>query len=378
MPKYVIKLFSLFIMCSLVIYPLTPAFSTDIDNYYDQQKNLNSQINSTKSVLNQKEKQRKVTLNELYSLNRNIEKANDEISTIENKLKISEKNIATAKEEIVEKQAEVDERTAILEDRLREIYMQGDVNILEVLFQSTSISDFLTRFELLKRIAKNDSSLLSVLETERVALDDKKAKLEAQKRELTSLKSSQEKKKNQLQIASADRKELVKRIEKEKSAVEKALNDLENQSKWLESEIMRLQSKGGTKPGKLLWPTPGYYRISSPYGYRIHPITKTRRFHTGVDIPAPYGSKALAGANGKVIFTGWKGAYGNTIIVDHGGGMASMYPHLSGYLVKVGDQVTQGQAIGKIGTSGWSTGAHIHYEVRINGKHTNPIPYMQK
>jgi murein DD-endopeptidase MepM/ murein hydrolase activator NlpD len=374
----ILILVNIILICSLTFNIVLPASSSELDTFYRQQEQIDKKIKETESKIKQKEQEKQKTLSELQSLNRSMEKTTDEIETLENKLVIAEKYIANTQKDINLKEEELSERTKILENRLRQIYQQGDVNFLEVLFQSTSLTDFLTRFELLKRIANNDTNLLAALEAERIVLEKQKTDLENKKQELLVLKNSREKKRQQLQIASARRQDLVKKIESQKEAYERMLDELEEQSKQIASEIRRLQSLGGVRPGWLQWPTPGYYRITSPYGWRFHPILKSRRFHTGVDIAAPYGSNAIAAANGKVIYTGWRGGYGHTIIVDHGGGMATMYPHLSKYLVKVGDYVKRNEPVGKIGTSGWSTGPHIHFEVRINGDHVNPMPYLRK
>jgi len=373
------KLFFTFLIISTFIFKLgAPVLASQLDQIYKQQEVIDNKIKDTENKIKQKEQEKRETLAELQSLNRSMEKTSSEIESLENKLVLAAKHINKTQEEIIVKEKEVSERTDVLEKRLRQIYRKGEVNFLEVLFQSTSISDFLTRFEYMKRLAKNDTSLLTELEKQREILENEKAQLENKKLELLAMKQARQKKHQQLQIASSRRESLVKKIEQQKESYEKMLDELEKQSQQIAAEIRKLQSAGGQRPGWLQWPTPGYYRITSPYGWRFHPILKSRRFHTGVDIAAPYGSNAIAAANGKVIYTGWRGGYGHTIIVDHGGGMATMYPHLSKYLVKVGDYVKRNQAVGKIGTSGWSTGPHIHFEVRINGDHVNPMPYLRK
>jgi len=369
----VILLISIFFIGSIL-----PVLGSELDEIYKQQEQIDKKIKETESMLKKKEQERQKTLAQLQSINTSIEKTNNEIEELENKLKIAEEYINDTQKEIDVKETELAERTEVFENRLRQIYQQGDVNILEVLFQATSINDLLTRFEFLKRLAKNDTDLLAVLEAERTILENKKAELENKKADLLALKSSRETKHQQLQIASARQKDLVKQIESQKETYEKMLDDLEEQSKIIADAIRKLQSAGGQRPGRLLWPTPGYSRITSPYGMRLHPILKTNRFHTGIDIAAPYGSNVISTANGKVIFAGWQGGYGNTIIVDHGGGMSTLHAHLSKFLVKAGDNVKANQPIGKIGTSGWSTGPHLHFEVRINGDHVSPMPYLRK
>lgn len=190
------------------------------------------------------------------------------------------------------------------------------------------------------------------------------------------MKESKETNKRTLQIASTRQKDLLSEVKSERNSLEQMLDEMEKESDKLAQELLKVASKGNFT-GTLLWPTPGYTRITSPYGWRIHPIQKTKKFHSGVDVAAPMGSKAIASAAGKVIFTGWRGAYGNTIVVDHGG-LTTMYPHLSAILVKTGQYVKQGEQIGKIGSTGWSTGPHIHIEVRVNGEAVDPMKYMKK
>jgi len=366
------------LICTLIFSTILPVIGSELDDIYKEQEKIDKQIKETESNINKKEKERQKTLAELRSINSSIEKTYNEIEDLENKLTVAENYIDDTQKEITLKEGELAERTEVFENRLRQIYQQGDVNMLEVLFQATSINDLLTRFEFLKRLASNDTDLLTILESERTTLENKKIDLENKKADLIALKTSRETKTQQLQIASARQKDVVKEIESQKESYQKMLNDLEQQSKLVAEAIRRMQSTGGVSPSWLQWPTPGQNRVTSSYGWRIHPINKNKSFHTGVDIASPYGSNIVASANGKVLLAGWQGAYGNTIIIDHGGGLSTMYAHQSKFLVKAGDTVKINQPIGKIGTSGWSTGPHIHYEVRVNGDHVNPMPYLRK
>ncbi|SMB96163.1 Murein DD-endopeptidase MepM and murein hydrolase activator NlpD, contain LysM domain [Desulfonispora thiosulfatigenes DSM 11270] len=220
--------------------------------------------------------------------------------------------------------------------------------------------------------------MLTTLEQERKILDTKKRKLEAVKKDIAYLKSSRESKKEELRMASINKQELVKVLDTEKKSYEQGLNDIEKQSRQITSQIQKLQSSSsGSKPSNMLWPTPGYTRITSPYGWRNHPILNSKRFHTGIDIAAPHGANAVAVASGKVIFVGWNGAYGNTVIIDHGGGISTLYAHLSSFIVSTGTQVSVNQSVARIGSTGWSTGPHLHFEVRNNGNHINPYSFLK-
>jgi murein DD-endopeptidase MepM/ murein hydrolase activator NlpD len=198
------------------------------------------------------------------------------------------------------------------------------------------------------------------------SLQDTRGELEASKESLSTVKD--------------DKKSLQNQLLSEKALAQKALEEEQQSNKEIEQMIkdyIASQNNGGSyEGGKFTWPTPGYTRITSAYGWRIHPVTKKRSMHTGIDIGASGGSRIVAVANGKVIYAAWYGAYGNCTIVDHGGGLTSMYGHQSKFGVKKGDIVLKGDTIGYVGTTGLSTGNHLHFEVRTQGNNTSPWPYL--
>lgn len=369
-----IKIISLLLLFSFVFF----SFADTLEDALKKQDELNSQIANAQKTITQKEAEQKKLRNELYSINTTLEKTNASLNEIKSSLTISEENIEKITQDIALKSEEVNERSELLKDRLTEIYIKGEVKFIDVLFEATSFSDFLSRYEMMKIIAKNDSKLLKSLEEEKISLDAAKAELESEKAKLLDLKTQRETRTNELSIASSRHKTVIASITKEKAYYESMLDELEAQSKVIEQQIRSLQGTGGVSPTSLNWPTPGYYRITSPYGWRIHPILKTKRLHTGIDLGVPYGKNVVAANSGKVIFAKYNGSYGNCIIIDHGGGMSTLYAHLSSYSVKTGDIVATGQKIAQIGTSGLSTGPHLHFEVRINGSHTNPEKYLRR
>ena len=177
-------------------------------------------------------------------------------------------------------------------------------------------------------------------------------------------------------------KNSLKSLNNDKIELEKLKSELEKEENELESEIEKIAAQSVVNgEGQVIssgsWPVPGHSRISSPYGYRIHPIFNTKKMHTGIDIPAPTGTPAVAIDSGKVIFSGTKGGYGNTVMIQHDDGKVTLYGHNSKLAVSVGQRVEKGQVVSKIGSTGNSTGPHLHFEVRINGKHVNPVPYIK-
>lgn len=372
--SFFIKVISIMLLFSFSFL----VFADNIDEAIKKQEELNSQINETQKALAAKEAEQKKIRSELNQITSTLEKTNASINEINSSLEVSEENIEKILDEIGLKEEELDERSELLKGRLKDIYVKGEVKFLDVLFRATSFSDFLSRYELMKIVAKNDKDLLTQMEAEKKELDEAKAALEEEKNKLIELRSQKEARTNELSIASSRHQEVITTINKDKKYYEAMLDELEAQSKIIEQEIRAIQGTGGTSPSSLNWPTPGYYRITSPYGYRKHPILGTNKLHTGIDIGVSYGKNVLAANSGTVIMAKYNGAYGYCVIIDHGGGLGSLYAHLSAFSVKVGDVVATGQKIAEVGTSGLSTGPHLHFEVRLNGAHTSPDNYLVK
>jgi murein DD-endopeptidase MepM/ murein hydrolase activator NlpD len=244
---------------------------------------------------------------------------------------------------------------------------------------ATDLKDFLTRYDLLNMIVEQDIALIESINQQKKTLELNKSELEVQKNELLYAQDSEKSKREELSDQKQDKKKILTSVQQEKAQYEKALKELEQTSKELETLIRRIQAgtsgeQQGT--GVFTWPAPGYSTITSPYGMRYHPILKYNKKHTGVDIGAPSGANIVAADSGTVIQTGWMGGYGQVVVIDHGGGISTLYAHMSTIIAANGASVTKGETIGKVGSTGWSTGPHLHFEVRINGVDTNPMSYI--
>ncbi len=228
-------------------------------------------------------------------------------------------------------------------------------------------------------IIEQDVDLIASINQDKQDLEMRKSDLEVKKKELENALKQQESMRAQLDEQKAEKKQILASVQNERAAFEKALQELEETSRQLEQMIRQLQggSSEALGTGVYTWPTPGFTTITSPYGMRYHPILKTRKMHTGVDIGAPMSATIVAADSGKVIHAGWMGGYGQVIVIDHGNGVSTLYAHQSAFLVGNGATVSKGQAIGKVGSTGWSTGPHLHFEVRINGSYTDPMPYIR-
>lgn len=274
----------------------------------------------------------------------------------------------------------------ILSKRLREIYMQGDLGYVLVLLGSQSFVDFLDYAHYLSIIVHQDYRLLTEVRQLRFELASQAQAAQETLIEMRKLRDDQEARVAQLSSIEQRRAELLSDVQSQRDSVSQYVTELEGSTAALEKKLYstiihrqrptRPSSSGRRNWGTGRYVTPAEGPITSPYGYRVHPIYGTMRFHSGVDIGAYYGSPILAADGGVVIEAGWIGGYGNTVMIDHGGGYTTLYGHSSQLYVHVGQIVSKGEPIAAVGSTGNSTGPHLHFEVRINGNPVDPLGFI--
>jgi len=373
------KWLSLAVLSTFFLVSILPVYADEIDDARNQLQDVGQKINAQQSKLNSAKKQENTIMGQIQSIEKNIIQKENEIKTLEDKIEYLQTNIAVTEENIELAEADLQEKNQQLSDRLVYIYEKGDLTYLEVLLSATDLKDFLTRYDLLNMIVEQDIALIESINQQKKTLELNKSELEVQKNELLYAQDSEKSKREELSDQKQDKKKILTSVQQEKAQYEKALKELEQTSKELETLIRRIQAgtsgeQQGT--GVFTWPAPGYSTITSPYGMRYHPILKYNKKHTGVDIGAPSGADIVAADSGTVIQTGWMGGYGQVVVIDHGGGISTLYAHMSTIIAANGASVTKGETIGKVGSTGWSTGPHLHFEVRINGVDTNPMSYI--
>lgn len=367
----------LVVTISLAISSFTALATTDSSNLNNKLNQNTKQQNTLNTQLKNNEKQQRNVSAELLKLEKAIEKAEVEVETLQRDILASEEKIKVIMNDLQNTEENIDDKKDLLGSRINVMYKNGNIGYLEVILGSKSFPELLTNLDMIKKIVEYDVELLNFLKEQRDKIEDKKIQLENQKKHLVNLKGSMEKKQQELQVSRGRQQRLRAELQQDKKELERQLDQLEKEANQLEAQLRKLQTNGAYVGGELQWPTPGYTRVSSPFGNRIHPILKTKRFHSGIDIAAPSGVKVVAAGAGTIAFSGTLGSYGRTIIVDHGGGIMTLYAHNSRLSVKEGDSVKKGQKVAEIGSTGLSTGPHLHFEVRKNGKYVDPIPYVK-
>ncbi len=314
-------------------------------------------------------------------LNREIDIVQTEIFEIDAIIEEADAEIAKKEEEIKAYEQDIEASDEAFKSVLRSMDEMSTGSYLELLLSSGSLSEFLAHVETINEITQYDMAMIDEMVRLKTGVEEAKAQIEAKKAEQEEARSIASDKEATLQTKLDAKEALTKELEADIEKYKKVYEEARRQEDALKASIAPELSKSSDTVkytgGVFCWPAPSYVRISSPYGYRIHPIYKTKKFHSGLDLAAPGGSNILAAADGVVKMAGWNGGYGNCVIVDHGGGVSTLYGHAQRLLVSKGQKVTKGQVIAKVGTTGASTGNHLHFEVLLNGRTTDPMPYLK-
>jgi len=367
---------------SLIIFILITvtsifSFANNATYYNKQLKENQVKQKGISSKLKQVKKKEEDIITKIQTLESKISKSEEEIKSLKAKISKTESEIGITLENLKVAEGNIEDKQDIMGDRINVMYRNGNIGYAEVLLNSKSVTELLTNLDIVKRIVAHDVELLKELKEQRDIIEKEKASLENQKRQLVNLKSGMEQEQKSLLASRGEQERLRQDLAKDKVALEKMLDQAKKEADALTNKLRSLQSGGAYVGGVLQWPVPGYTTINSYFGNRIHPILKVPKLHTGIDIKVPAGKDVVAAGNGKVVTSGTLGGYGKTVIIDHGGGIMTLYAHNSKLLVSEGSNVTKGQKIALVGSTGVSTGPHVHFEVRKNGQYVDPIPYVR-
>lgn len=354
------------------------AATSDLQKSQEELKKIQQELKKLTQEKRVKSNEQKTIVKRMDNIETNIQSLESEIGSLYDKIQGAERSVETAKTELTLAEKKITLKNSVLNARLRAMYKMGHIGYFDVLLGSSDFGDMMTRIDMLQKIYNQDTTLLKDMRNQRQQIAEKKSSLEKYANELKNLRTN-------LGIKQTALDKDLNALEVEKVELSKDLKALEQREDQLLEDSNRLtrlleKMKTTTKyvGGKMAWPTPGNYKVTSPYGYRIHPVYGTKKLHTGVDISAPRNAPVVAAQDGTVIMAEYYFGYGKTIMIDHGGGYVTLYGHNNALVASVGQKVTKGQQIAKVGSTGTSTGNHCHFEVRLKGKIIDPMPWITK
>ncbi|MBE9104553.1 peptidoglycan DD-metalloendopeptidase family protein [Nostoc cf. edaphicum LEGE 07299] len=367
---------------------LIPAHATStgsIDTLRQQQQQMNQQRQGVVGERDRLTNLQQEAQKHLTGLKQNLQTTDSYLQESESRLQLASQRLQQLETDLDVAERSYQERQIATVARLRYLQRSPASAGWAVLLESENISDFFSRRHQLKLVFQADQKILVKLNTQANSIDKQKTEVEQQKNEIGLIREQLLAQKADYQTQAQSQSELIQRLNSDRLALEAAQNQLERESKNLEvliqQKVAEAQGKTNSRTGIIIRGTgvmayPSDASTSSSFGWRVHPILGYRRFHAGLDFAASYGSKIRAADSGTVIFAGWYGGYGRAIIIDHGNGMTTLYGHSSELYVSEGQAVERGQAIAAVGSTGFSTGPHLHFEVRRSGTPVDPANYL--
>lgn len=359
---------------------------TKVKSLQDQMSKISSDMAKVKSDISSASRSVSDALEYKSQLDKELTLMIQKIDLQNEYIAALEESIASKEIEIIDKQSEYDQKYELFKERLRVTHEDGDASYLAMLFGAESLSDFLSRVDRIGTMLEYDNRIMNELKDDKIDLTDEKNALEEQKLEqeavaaqlaLDEAELSKKREENETYIDQLNRK--IANSQSEKANLQKQLEKVESEFEARIKELEEEEKKKNSKyiGGVMLWPVPTKYTtITSECGYRNSPLTGQLEYHNGVDIPVPYGTDIYAANDGTVVTATEHWSYGNYVMIDHGGGIYTLYAHNSKLCVKVGDKVKRGQVIAKAGSTGQSTGNHCHFSIRENGVWVNHRKYF--
>ena len=398
MRQYTFKTRLVAALLSGVVLCGTPAYiMAEDEDLTNQLDSIQQQVNQQNAAKADAETVIGSVSEQLRQIEEQLRQATTELGTIKEQRVAVENDITLNERQLAEAQKRLEGRESVFYKRVRDIYINGRLSYLDVVIGSKDFSDFANRLEVLKRIIDSDITLINEIKKERADIEAHKQKLEADRAKLVELEKSALAKQAEIEQKKAERNVVLQKAQNDRATAMQAIEELNASSAQVSAMLKErqaaraaaaaaaaaaAQSSGGQGAsdnwvqgtGQLGWPVSG--EITSPYGYRVHPIWGTTIYHSGIDIGVDEGTPVHAADGGVVVWSGWMGGYGYAVVIDHGNGLSTLYGHNSELAVDEGQSVAKGQVISYAGSTGNSTGPHVHFEVRVNGDPVDPMGYL--
>ena len=398
MRQYTFKTRLVAALLSGVVLCGTPAYiMAEDEDLTNQLDSIQQQVNQQNAAKADAETVIGSVSEQLRQIEEQLRQATAELGTIKEQRVAVENDITLNERQLAEAQKRLEGRESVFYKRVRDIYINGRLSYLDVVIGSKDFSDFANRLEVLKRIIDSDITLINEIKKERADIEAHKQKLEADRAKLVELEKAALAKQAEIEQKKAERNVVLQKAQNDRATAMQAIEELNASSAQVSAMLKErqaaraaaaaaaaaaTQSSGGQGAsdnwvqgtGQLGWPVSG--EITSPYGYRVHPIWGTTIYHSGIDIGVDEGTPVHAADGGVVVWSGWMGGYGYAVVIDHGNGLSTLYGHNSELAVDEGQSVAKGQVISYAGSTGNSTGPHVHFEVRVNGDPVDPMGYL--
>lgn len=366
-----------FLLIIVLLSSLT-VYADELNNYKDKNNELRDQIKETQNEILKNKSEKENIYGDINKLDEQIIVYEDQLLKLDNEIIIKKQAIEETEKQIEKALEDENKQYKNLNSRIKYMYENNTSSYIEIILSSKNISDLFNRLDYMKAIMNHDKDIFANLKLTREEIEEEERKLIQEKTQVVELKEKTESQNYSIKVAKDKKKSALLAVQEDINSQQGKINDLEKAQNEINEIIKRIENSRKYSGGKFEWPVPGYYRLSSPFGWRNDPFTGERWFHKGIDIPAGYGKGVNAAADGKVICAGWVSGYGNTVMIDHGSKIVTLYGHNSSVTVKAGQEVKRGQQVAKIGSTGRSTGNHSHFGVLINNKPVQPLDYLKK
>ncbi len=383
------------VSCSLMS---STVLADDLSDAKSKSEEIETQIESNKAKVSELEENRDNILSEISELDNNMDKLYSEVNNLEAQISQSTNKIEELEERSSELKKELEVSKKIMDKRLRVLYKNNGTSYIEILLSAEGFSDFFEKIDIINTLISFDNEEINKFKANQEELDKNIKASSEEKKTLENAKAIVDANLEELNGKKDEKTKLMAKAENELGTAEKLLAQNEAESKEILASITAMEkaasrpSRGGsisqsnTKPSNsgssssqvstngMYSITGTRYAITSPFGYRTSPVGRGQEFHKGIDIGAPYGAPVYSLKAGTVTYAGWMEGYGNVVVVSHGD-ISTLYAHNSSLSVSVGQTVSGGQQLSNVGSTGWSTGPHIHFEVIKNGTNIDPAPY---